>query len=771
MIVIKRDGTREGVCFDKIQARIEALVSDTRLPKLNVSCDLLTQEIIKTMKPVMTAAELDIQGARCALLLAPVHHHYNDLAARIIISNMHKEFRGKTFAKTSARLHAQKRLSDTYYDTVTRHADLIERTLNSDRDYLLTLFGYRTMERGYLLRDTETKELLETPQYLWMRVAFGIHGDDTDNAITTYTLLSQLYCTHATPTLFNAGSTANQLSSCFLQDFSEDSIEGIYNNIGEMAKTSQHGGGIAMDATGLRPNGSYIHSTGGMSRGIVPFLRVVDATGVAVDQGGRRKGSIAVYLQPWHGDIEEFLTLRLNVGNEKSKARDLFTGLWVPDLFMRQVAADGDWWLMNPQECPDLQDLFGDAFDARYMAYVEAGTFIKKMRAIDLWDKILKAQIETGMPYMCYKDTVNKKNNQSHLGTVRCSNLCSEIVQYSSGDETAVCNLASIALHRCVRDGAFDYDLLQQITRQLVVNLNKIIDLNYYPTERARKSNLAHRPMGIGVQGLQDVFLLLDIPFESPEAKGINKRIFENIALAANDQSARIAAIEGPYPSYNSSPMARGIMQHDMWGVKGELDWAPVRARIAKHGIRNSMLTCCMPTGSTAQILGSYENFEPLTSNYYNRKVLSGTHTVINHYLLTALQENYAKYGLDAPITYAQIRDRLLLNNGSIASIKEIPDTLKAIHKTNWEIKQREILVMSADRGPWVDQSQSLNIYFSKPDNSKISQMHFTGWRLGLKTGSYYLRTQSAVNAVAFTAKKEETPAPVCTDEVCEMCT
>ena len=687
------------------------------------------------------------------------HPDYAILAARIAVSNLHKQTK-KQFSSVIEDLYYyvnpknNKRaamISDQTYETVMKHAEELNSAIVYDRDFNYQYFGFKTLERSYLLRIGGN--VAERPQHMIMRVAVGIHGDDIEHAIETYNLMSQKCFTHASPTLFAAGTPQPQLSSCFLIDMKEDSIEGIYDTLKTCAMISKNAGGVGMNAHCIRATGSYISGTNGTSNGIVPMLRVFNNTARYVDQGGnKRPGAFAVYLEPWHADVFEFLDLRKNHGKEEIRARDLFFALWVPDLFMKRVESNGEWTLMCPNEAPGLADVWGEEFEALYTRYEREGRGRKIIKAQKLWYSILEAQTETGTPYMLYKDACNRKSNQQNLGTIRSSNLCTEIIEYSAPDEVAVCNLASLALPTFVdtNRGEYDFHRLHEVTQVVVKNLNKIIDINHYPVEEARRSNFRHRPIGVGVQGLADAFLALRLPFESPEAKHLNKQIFETIYHAALTASCDLARQLGPYKTYEGSPVSKGVLQYDMWNVTpSELwDWASLKAEIAKHGVRNSLLLAPMPTASTSQILGNNECFEPYTSNIYSRRVLAGEFQVVNPWLLKDL--------VDMGLWSDNMKNRIISEGGSIQRIPNIPDDIKALYKTVWEISQRTIVQMAADRGAFIDQSQSLNIHIKEPTMGKITSMHFAGWKLGLKTGMYYLRTMAASAPIQFTVDQEQ---------------
>lgn len=772
MFVIKRNGEKQEVHFDKITNRIKKLAYG-----LNpVYCDpvLVAQKVIQGVFPGVTTTQLDELAAQTSAYMSTIHPAYSTLAARICASNLHKNT-VKSFSQTMEKLrscchpktgeHAPL-LSERVFNIVTANAARLDAAIVYDRDFEFDYFGFKTLERAYLLKINGVPA--ERPQHMFMRVAVGIHFDDIDAAIATYDMMSRKVFIHATPTLFNAGTPTPQMSSCFLLTMKDDSIQGIYSTLMLCAKISKYAGGIGLSTQNIRSKGSYVGGTNGISNGIVPMLRVFDATARYVDQGGgRRKGSFAVYLEPWHSDIQEFLELRKNNGKEELRARDLFYGLWVPDLFMRRVESDGMWSLFCPHEAKGLSDVYGEEFDTLYVKYESTPRLARKtMRAQELWSQILSSQIETGTPYMLYKDACNQKSNQKNIGTIKCSNLCTEIIQYSSADEVAVCNLASINLRSFVSNGTYDFESLRIVTGTIVRNLNKVIDANFYPVEEARVSNIRHRPIGIGVQGLADVFIEMRYPFESPQARALNRDIFETIYFGACQMSMELAKEFGPYQTFIGSPMSQGIFQFDMWNQKPnpELgwDWETLRTEIVQYGIRNSLLVAPMPTASTSQILGNNEAFEPYTSNIYSRRVLAGDFVLINQHLVNDL----IKVGLWNP----QIKNRIIANRGSIQQIDEIPEELKLLYKTVWEIKQRCILDMAADRGAFIDQSQSVNIHLAEPTYGKLTSIHFHGWKLGLKTGLYYLRTKPRADAIQFTVEQEQPqPQPQQPDD-CLMC-
>jgi len=754
MQVIKRDGKKESVKFDKITARIEKL--SYGLDRRFVNSIDVAKKVIEGLYDGVTTTELDNLAAETAASLTVKHPDYALLASRIAVSNLHKNTT-KSFSKTMKMLYEcvdeksgkyAPLLSDDVWQIIHDNAELLDSTIIYDRDYGFDYFGFKTLEKSYLLK--LNGKVAERPQHMFMRVAIGIHKEDIYSAIKTYNLMSERWFTHATPTLYNAGTPKPQMSSCFLLTMKEDSIDGIYDTLKQTAKISQSAGGIGLAISSIRATGSYIGGTNGTSNGIIPMLRVYNDTARYVDQGGgKRKGAFAVYLEPWHADVFEFLDLRKNHGKEELRARDLFYALWIPDLFMKRVEEDGSWSLFCPNEAPGLQDCWGEEFEKLYAQYEKEGRARKTVKAQELWFAILDAQIETGTPYLLYKDAANRKSNQQNLGTIKSSNLCTEIMEYTSPDEVAVCNLASLALPRYVINGKFDHDKLYEVTYEVTKNLNKIIDGNYYPVEEARTSNLRHRPIGLGVQGLADVFILMRLPFESDEAKRLNKEIFETIYFAAMTASKDLAKVNGAYETFAGSPVSKGIFQVDMWNVEPTLrwDWYTLKAEVLKHGVRNSLLVAPMPTASTSQILGNNECFEPYTSNIYVRRVLSGEFVVVNKHLLKDL--------VDLNLWTDDMKNHIMSHNGSIQKINAIPDEIKAIYKTVWEIKQRAIIDMAADRGAYICQSQSLNLFVDAPTAGKLTSMHFYGWKKGLKTGMYYLRTKAASQAVQFTVEKQ----------------
>ncbi len=749
MYVIKRDGRKEAVKFDKVTARIQKLAYGL---SEHVDTFSVAQKVIEGIYDNVTTTQLDNLAAEIAASMTTRHPDYALLAARIAVSNLHKNTK-KSFSETMKDLyeyidiHTGKKaplLADDVFEIIWKNRELLDSTIIYDRDFGYDYFGFKTLEKSYLLKING--KVAERPQHLLMRVAVGIHKDDIDSAIESYNLMSERWFTHATPTLFNAGTPKPQLSSCFLLQMQDDSIDGIYNTLKNCAKISQSAGGIGLSIHNIRATGSYIRGTNGTSNGIVPMLRVFNDTARYVDQGGgKRKGSFAIYLEPWHADIFDFLELKKNHGKEELRARDLFYALWIPDLFMERVEADGEWSLFCPNEAPGLADCYGEKFRELYSRYESEGRARKTVKAQELWFAMLESQIETGTPYMLYKDACNEKSNQKNLGTIKSSNLCTEIVEYTAPDEIAVCNLASIALPRFVNNGEFDHQKLFEITYVITKNLNKVIDINYYPVEEARRSNMRHRPIGIGVQGLADTFILMRMPFESEAARQLNKEIHETIYYAAMTASKDLAKTDGPYETYAGSPVSKGIFQYDMWNVSpgSRWEWDVLKEEVMKYGVRNSLLLAPMPTASTSQILGNNECFEPYTSNIYTRRVLSGEFPVVNKHLLKDL----VRLGL----WNDNMKNKIIAANGSVQDIAEIPQELKEIYKTVWEIKQRALIDMAADRGAFICQSQSLNIFIQDTNFAKLTSMHFYAWKKGLKTGMYYLRSKSAADAVKFT--------------------
>jgi ribonucleoside-diphosphate reductase alpha chain len=653
-------------------------------------------------------------------------------------------------------------LSEEVHKVIQENAEFLNSHIIYNRDFNYDYFGFKTLERSYLLRING--KIVERPQHMLMRVSVGIHMNDLDSVIETYDLMSKKFFTHATPTLFNAGTPKPQMSSCFLLAMQDDSIDGIYDTLKQTAKISQSAGGIGLSIHNVRATGSYIRGTNGTSNGIVPMLRVFNDTARYVDQGGgKRKGSFAIYIETWHADIFDFLDLKKNTGKEEMRARDLFFAMWTSDLFMKRVQEDTTWTLMCPNECPGLYDVYGDEFEALYTSYETQGKGRKTIKARELWEKILESQIETGTPYMLYKDAANRKSNQKNLGTIRSSNLCTEIMEYTSKDEIAVCNLASISLPMFVENGSFNHQLLFDVTKRVTRNLNKVIDRNYYPVQEAENSNLRHRPVGLGVQGLADAFIMLRMPFTSDEAKKLNQEIFETLYFAAVTASMEMAKEEGPYSTFKGSPISQGEFQHNLWGMKdeelsGRWDWASLRKEVVEHGVRNSLLVAPMPTASTSQILGNNEAFEPYTSNLYTRRVLSGEFIVVNKHLLHDLVER--------GLWNETLKQQIMRENGSVQNIDVIPQDLKELYKTVWEMSMKDIIDMSRHRGYFIDQSQSLNLFMQDANYSKLTSMHFYAWQSGLKTGMYYLRTKSAVDAIKFTLNNDKKAEPVAVVEV-----
>ena len=752
MFVAKRDGRKEPIMFDKITARIRKLNYGLN-PLVDPVC--VAMRVIEGLYDGVTTSELDNLAAEIAATMTTTHPDYAKLAARISVSNLHKNTK-KSFSETMEDLYTYVNprtgkkaplLSEEVYNIIKKNADKLDSSIIYNRDFGYDFFGFKTLERSYLLK--LNGQIVERPQHMLMRVSIGIHLNDIESALETYELMSKRYFTHATPTLFNSGTPKPQMSSCFLLAMKDDSIDGIYDTLKQTAKISQSAGGIGLSIHNVRATGSYIAGTNGTSNGIVPMLRVFNDTARYVDQGGgKRKGSFAIYVEPWHADIFDFLELKKNHGKEEMRARDLFYAMWTPDLFMKRVEENAEWTLMCPNECPDLYNVHGDEFDKLYLKYESEGRGRKTINARDLWEKILESQIETGTPYMLYKDSANRKSNQKNLGTIRSSNLCTEILEYTSADEIAVCNLASIALPMFVKDGEFDHQSLFDVTVRVTKNLNRVIDRNYYPVKEAENSNFRHRPIGLGVQGLADTFIMLRLPFTSEKAKELNQEIFETLYFAAVTASAEEAKKDGPYETYKGSPMSKGEFQHNLWGIKdeelsGRWDWLALRKTVKKQGVRNSLLVAPMPTASTSQILGNNECFEPYTSNIYTRRVLSGEFIVVNKHLLEDL--------VDRGLWNEDMKQELMRNNGSIQDIDGIPDDIKELYRTVWEMSMKDIIDMSRHRGYFIDQSQSLNLFMEGATMAKLTSMHFYGWKSGLKTGMYYLRTKSAVDAIKFT--------------------
>lgn len=759
MYVIKRDGSKESIKFDKITARIQKLCY--ALDAAHVKPVEVAMKVIQGIYPGVTTSELDNLAAETAASLTTTHPDYALLASRIAVSNLHKNTE-KSFSKTIELLYnyldpktGQKAalIADDVFEIVKTNAQLLDSSIIYDRDFGYDYFGFKTLERSYLLK--LYGKVAERPQHMIMRVSVGIHKEDIAAAIETYNLMSERWFTHATPTLFNAGTPKPQMSSCFLLTVKDDSIDGIYDTLKNCAKISQSAGGIGLSIHNIRATGSYIKGTNGTSNGIIPMLRVYNDTARYVDQGGgKRKGSFAIYLEPWHADIFEFLDIRKNNGKEEMRARDLFTAMWTPDLFMKRIKENGDWSLFCPNEAPGLSDCWGAEFEALYTRYEEEGKARKQIKAQDLWFAILESQIETGNPYMLYKDAANGKSNQQNLGTIKSSNLCTEIIEYTSPDEVAVCNLASVALPRFVNQGLFDHQRLFDVTYHITKNLNKIIDGNYYPVPEARRSNLRHRPIGIGIQGLADVFILLRLPFDCDEARKLNAEIHETIYYASMTASKDLAIKDGPYETFAGSPVSKGVFQFDMWNVtpSSRWEWDILKEEVKIHGVRNSLLLAPMPTASTSQILGNNECFEPYTSNIYTRRVLSGEFVVVNKHLLKDL----VKLGL----WNDNLKNKIIGANGSVQDIPEVPQNIKDLYRTVWEIPQRALIDMAADRGAFICQSQSLNLFVLSANFAKLTSMHFYAWEKGLKTGMYYLRTKAAADAIKFTVDQEALGQP-----------
>ncbi|HLF62225.1 MAG TPA: ribonucleoside-diphosphate reductase subunit alpha [Saprospiraceae bacterium] len=754
MQVVKRSGKRESVSFDKITARIKKLCYG--LNQHYVNPIEISKKVVQGIYDGVKTTDLDNLAAETAASMAAIHPDYAQLAARIAISNLHKKT-NKSFSETMEALYnyvdpvTNKKaglISEEIMSVIRENADTLDSAIIYDRDLDFDYFGFKTLERSYLLK--MYGEVAERPQHMLMRASIGIHSNDIEAALETYDLMSQKWFVHATPTLFNAGTPKPQLSSCFLLSATEDSIAGIFETLARCARISQSAGGIGLSIHNIRAKGSYIKGTGGTSNGIIPMLRVYNDTARYVDQGGgKRKGAFAIYLEPWHADIFDFLELKKNHGKEEIRARDLFYAMWIPDLFMERVKQGGDWSLFCPNEAPGLCDTYGGEFEALYHKYEAEGKARKTVKAQELWFAILESQIESGTPYMLYKDAANMKSNQQNLGTIRSSNLCTEIIEYTAPDEVAVCNLASLALPRFIEEGEFEHQRLFEVTRVVTRNLNRVIDINYYPIPEARNSNMRHRPIGLGVQGLADAFILMRYPFESPEARKLNREIFETIYFAALTESCAMAKKDGHYESYPGSPSSKGVLQYDMWGVEpsDRWDWAGLKKEIAKHGLRNSLLVAPMPTASTSQILGNNECIEPYTSNIYTRRTLSGEYIVVNKHLLKDL--------VALGLWNDEMKEALMASNGSIQHIDGLPQELKDLYKTVWEISQKTIIDMAADRGAFICQSQSLNLFMENPNFGKLSSMHFYAWQKGLKTGMYYLRSKAAVDPIKFTLSEK----------------
>ena len=749
MLVKKRDGRAEEFSIDKLLNRLKRIGNSLKIPYVQ-----LLESVEDQIYSGIASSEVDELLAQLCAAKCTTHPDYGTLASRLSVS-AHRKRTPPTFYEAMKRVAEQ--LDPEVWSVIERRRLDLDLMVVHERDELIDYFGFKTLERAYLMRDDDG--IVERPQYIWLRVAVGIHGDDMDAVKETYELTSLKHFTHATPTLFNAAGRRPQLSSCYLLAMEEDSIDGIYNTLRDCARISKWAGGIGLHIHNVRATGSPIRGTNGTSTGIVPMLKNFNSTARYVNQGGRRNGSFAIYLEPWHADIHDFLELRKNHGDEEMRARDLFYALWVPDLFMERVQSNGDWSLFCPDKCPGLADCYGAEFKALYERYESEGKANRTVKARELWFEVLDAQMETGTPYLLYKDAANEKSNQQNLGTIKSSNLCCEIMEYSDSNETSVCNLASIALNSFVKeDKTFDYDMLHAVTKVVARNLDKVIDVNYYPTDKTRTSNLRHRPIGIGVQGLADAFALMDIPFHSEEASNVNRLMFETIYHAAVERSCELANTLGPHDSFEGSPASKGTLQFDLWGVEptnDRYDWAALKTNVQAHGLRNSLLVAPMPTASTSQILGNNECFEPFTSNIYSRRTLAGEFTVVNKHLMREL--------VDLGLWSEALKDNIILNRGSIQQIEGIPDTIKAKYKIVWEIPMRHLLDMSADRGAFVCQSQSLNLWVEDPDYKTLTSMHFYGWKKGLKTGIYYLRRKPKHQPQQFTIDPDKT-------EGCEMC-
>ncbi len=770
MKIVKRNGKEEALSFDKILVRLRKLCSDKGLsPIENIDTDIVAQKVIEQIYDGITSSDIDNLAATISISMSIDNPFYADLASRITVSNLQKNTLN-TFHKATEVLFKAGIVNETYYKSCVKFRKEIQQAIDHQRDYDFDYFGIKTLERSYLLK--KDKVTVERPQYMYMRVAVALYPDDIDMIKACYDGLSKKLFTHASPTLFNAGTMRQQCSSCYILS-TEDSIGGIFKTVSDCAHISKHAGGIGLSISNIRAKGSKIRSTNGHSDGIVPMLQVYNQTARYVNQSSRRNGSFAVYIEPHHADIFDFLEMKKNNGDANLRARDLFYALWVPDLFMEKVEKDEDWYLMCPDESKGLDDVYGEDYNKLYNEYVDKKLYKKKIKARDLWNLILTSQIETGTPYMCYKDHFNRKSNQKHLGVIKSSNLCSEISLYNTPKSTAVCNIATISLPKFIEDiegkKVYNYEKLGEVVRMMVKNLNKVIDINYYPTPETEHNNKEHRPVAIGVQGFYSLLMELRLPFDSPEAKDINKKIFEHIQYNAILESSNLAEKEGSYNTYEGSPISKGIFQHNMWGVDEKtlyMDWNFLRQKIKKHGVRNSLLTALPPTASTSQILGNVESFEVLTSNIYMRNVLSGTYPVLNRYLINDL--------MSLNLWNKKLSDKIVSDEGSIQNIDEIPQELKNLYKTTWEVSQKVTIELSADRAPFIDHSQSLNIFMKAPTVAKLSSMHFYGWKRGLKTGMYYLRTLGASSAEKFSVsqekQKEELVCSLDNKEECMMC-
>lgn len=771
MQVIKRDGRSENVSFDKIIARVQSIKTYMNLDRVNAV--EIAQETVRGLRDKITTIELDVYAAdKCAERIMD-DPQYGILAAGICVSNLHKNT-SSDFLQVTELLYNNSYngtkgalVTENYLNTVKNNIDIINKTLNYANDYLYDFFAIKTLENAYLIKIN--KKIIERPQHMIMRVAIGIHGSNIDDAIETYNFMSNRYFTHASPTLYNAGSPRPQLSSCFLLHM-EDSIEGIFDTISNVAKISKYAGGIGIHMQDIRAQGSLIRGTNGNSKGVIPIIKILNETGKCINQGGKRNGAIAIYIEPWHSDIFEFCELKKNTGIEETKARDIFLGLWIPDLFMKRVQSKGIWSLMCPDKCPGLTDAYGDAFEELYIKYENEKRYNRQVNAVDLWKHMMAAQIETGIPYVHFKDHANRLSNQQNIGTIKSSNLCGEIIEYSDKNEVAVCNLASICLPTFIKDGVFDFELLSKVSGIITKNLNRIIDVNFYPIKEAKTSNLRHRPIGIGVQGLADIFCILNIPYESEDARTLNKAIFEAIYYGALRSSCDIAKVEGPYSTFEGSPFSKGLLQYHLWGIDEssfvlKQDWSLLVEDIKKYGTRNSLLTTVMPTATTSQIMGFNECVEPYTTNIYTRSTLAGSYTLVNKYLIEKL--------ISLNLWTKEIKDELLFDNGSVQKIDAIPNDVKEIFKTAFEMKIKPLLQLAIDRGPFIDQSQSMNIFMGEPDFNRLSSSHMFAWENKLKTGMYYLRSRPTVNAIKFgleidtanriTNKRKANEPPVCT--------
>lgn len=763
MKVIKRDGSLEDVSFDKVLRRIKCLCEDTIIDPV-----VIAQKVCNRIYDGVKTSELDEFASNLCISMITDHPDYGKLASKIIISNNHKKT-SPSFTETMTMLFnnvdscgdSSPIIGDKLYNFCMKHKNKLNNYIKYERDYLIDYFGFKTLEKSYLSKIDGT--IVERPQHMWMRVSIGIHGRNMKDILETYNFMSQKYFTHATPTLFNAGTPRPQMSSCYLLG-TEDSIEGIFKTITDCGRISKYAGGIGIHISNIRATGSRIRGTNGNSDGIIPMLKVYNETARYVNQSGRRKGSIAVYLEPWHADIEAFLDLKKNHGDENQRARDLFTALWIPDLFMERVRDDGMWSLFCPDQCPKLHETYGEEFNHNYRKYETDGNALRCVKARDLWYSIMTSQIETGTPYLLYKDACNKKSNQKNVGIIKSSNLCAEIIEYSDTENYAVCNLASIALNMFVKeDKTYDFQKLYEISKIITKNLNKVIDANFYPTSETKKSNMNLRPIALGVQGLADTFFKMRYPFDSDEAKELNKRIFETIYFGAAETSCELSKKYGSYNLFEGSPVSKGQLQFDMWGVtpSGMWDWGKLKGDIKEFGMRNSLLTALMPTASTSQILGNFECFECITSNLYVRRTLAGEFIVVNKYLINDLVE--------LGLWNKELKEDIIRNDGSIQDISIIPDDIKTLYKTVWEISQKHIIDMSVDRAAYVDQSQSMNLFMSNPSFDKLTSMHFYAWSKGLKTGMYYLRTRAKSSAQKFTIAQKNL-CSIQNREDCEMC-